>query len=101
MSTPHPSRRQPRFGRQGSPMKTIRGKRALVTGAASGIGRALALALAREGADLYLLDIDAEGLENVARAVRDHGVRAVTAICDLAQPAAAQRAADDLLRAWG
>src|SRR5438046_2985037 len=43
-------------------MRTIRGRKALVTGAASGIGRALALALAREGADLFLLDIDAENL---------------------------------------
>ena len=47
-------------------MKTIRGKRALVTGAASGLGRGIALALAREGADLYLLDIDQVGLASVA-----------------------------------
>ncbi len=48
--------------REGSPaphqMKVLRGKRALVTGAASGIGRSIALALAREGVDLYLVDID-------------------------------------------
>ncbi len=39
-------------------MKTIRGKTALVTGAASGIGRAIAAELAREGANLFLLDVD-------------------------------------------
>jgi NAD(P)-dependent dehydrogenase (short-subunit alcohol dehydrogenase family) len=39
------------------------GKRVFVTGAASGIGRATALRLAREGAELYLTDVNAEGLE--------------------------------------
>ena len=48
-------------------MRIIRGRKALVTGAAAGIGRALALALAREGADLFLVDIDAAELEAVAR----------------------------------
>jgi NAD(P)-dependent dehydrogenase (short-subunit alcohol dehydrogenase family) len=38
------------------------GKRCLLTGAASGIGRATALALAAEGAELFLTDIDADGL---------------------------------------
>ena len=37
-------------------MKSVRGKRALVTGAASGIGREIALALALEGAHVYLVD---------------------------------------------
>jgi 3-oxoacyl-[acyl-carrier protein] reductase len=82
-------------------MKVIRGKRALVTGAASGIGRAVALALAREGSDLYLLDVSENGLANVALEARDLGVRVRTVICDLAYPAAARSAADQLLQAWG
>jgi len=82
-------------------MKVIRGKRALVTGAASGIGRAVALALAREGADLYLLDVNENGLADLALEARALCVRVRTVICDLAHPAAARSAADELLRAWG
>ncbi|MFH1149550.1 MAG: SDR family NAD(P)-dependent oxidoreductase [Actinomycetota bacterium] len=51
---------------------------ALVTGGASGIGRCLALALAREGADIALADLDAEGLERVRAEVESVGRRAST-----------------------
>jgi len=46
------------------------GKIALVTGAASGIGRATACALARAGADLVVCDVNTEGLEETAAAIR-------------------------------
>ena len=45
-------------------------KTALLTGAATGIGRSLAVALAREGADLALLDIDSERGQETAELVR-------------------------------
>lgn len=44
----------------------LRGKRCLITGAASGIGRATAIAVAGHGAELFLTDRDGEGLEQVA-----------------------------------
>jgi 3-oxoacyl-[acyl-carrier protein] reductase len=66
-------------------METIRGKRALVTGAASGIGRAIALALAREGADLLLVDIDAHGLEATASTVEKLNCKAFKTTCNLSQ----------------
>ncbi len=46
----------------------LAGKRALVTAAAAGIGRAIALAFAAEGADVLATDIDAPGLSTLARA---------------------------------
>ena len=46
------------------------GKRVLITGAASGIGRATALRLAREGAVLFLTDVDSEGLDNTVADAR-------------------------------
>jgi 3-oxoacyl-[acyl-carrier protein] reductase len=68
-------------------MQVIRGRRALVTGAASGIGRALALALAEEGADLFLIDKDEGGLAAAAREAARLGVAVETRVCDLTQSA--------------
>jgi NAD(P)-dependent dehydrogenase (short-subunit alcohol dehydrogenase family) len=54
---------------------TLSGKRCLVTGAASGIGRATALAAARQGAELFLTDVDAEGLEGTRAEIELAGGR--------------------------
>jgi NAD(P)-dependent dehydrogenase (short-subunit alcohol dehydrogenase family) len=62
---------------------SMKGKAALVTGSASGLGRATALALARAGADLLLVDLNAAGLEETAGAVRELGSRAGIHATDL------------------
>jgi len=81
-------------------MKIIRGKKALITGAASGIGRAIAIALADQGADLYLVDIDEAGLGLTAREVASRGVEVVTAVCDLREPVQISAAVRALLSRW-
>lgn len=61
------------------------GKRALVTGASRGLGRAIALALADAGADVGLVARNANHLEEVAALVRERGREAYTFPADLAQ----------------
>ena len=57
----------------GGETKRFSGKVALVTGAASGIGRAIVLRLAEEGAEVFGHDIDGDGLEETAKLVGDAG----------------------------
>jgi NAD(P)-dependent dehydrogenase (short-subunit alcohol dehydrogenase family) len=63
-------------------------KVALVSGAASGMGRASALALAEHGADLLLADIDGAGLERTAEEIQQMGRRVLPVQCDVSQPEA-------------
>jgi NAD(P)-dependent dehydrogenase (short-subunit alcohol dehydrogenase family) len=62
----------------------MKGKAALVTGAASGLGRATAVALGRVGADVCVVDINAAGLEETALQLRGFGVRTLVRAADLA-----------------
>ena len=62
------------------------GKTAIVTGAAGGIGRASAQALAREGARLVLADLDGPGLEETAAALAATGYTAVAERVDVTRP---------------
>jgi NAD(P)-dependent dehydrogenase (short-subunit alcohol dehydrogenase family) len=69
-------------------VRHLAGRTALVTGAASGIGRATALELARRGADLALCDLDAERLEQTACEARALGREVLARRVDVAQPEA-------------
>ncbi len=82
-------------------MKVIRGKKALVTGAAFGIGRSIALALAREGADLFLIDIDEAGLATVVEEIRMIGVEVIGKTCDVADADQLTASINALKNSWG
>jgi NAD(P)-dependent dehydrogenase (short-subunit alcohol dehydrogenase family) len=66
-------------------MKPLKGKIAAVTGAASGLGRSMALAFAAEGMDVALADVDENGLSSVENKVRSKGVRAFTMRVDVSK----------------
>lgn len=67
-------------------MKNLRGRVAIVTGAAGGIGRQIALELARHGASLDLWDINEADLAHTAELARQLGATAVVRRCDLMHP---------------
>jgi len=77
-------------------MKELKGKTAVITGAASGLGRAMALAFADEGMNLALADVDVDGLKQVLAAAKAKGVRAMGAKINVARGAHVQAFADKL-----
>ena len=79
----------------------IEGKVAWITGAGTGIGRALALELARRGATLALSGRRADKLEAVAREAESHGVRAVPIACDVTDEREVERAAAAIVSTLG
>jgi len=79
----------------------LEGKIALITGAGKGIGKAIALAFAREGADVIVNDIDSENAQKVAEEIRKSGVRFKAIIADVANEAEVDRTVTEALRAFG
>src|SRR6058998_475919 len=65
----------------------LSGRVALVSGAAQGLGRAMATALAEAGAELMLADRNAEGVRHTAEQIASLGRLAVPVTCDVSQPA--------------
>lgn len=79
----------------------LRGKTVLVTGAAKGIGQATALAFAKEGARLALVDIDREGLSDVADEIRNAGGEAACGVGDLSDGEGVRSGIAEALRPYG
>lgn len=85
----------------GNPAASLRGQTAVVTGAASGIGRATARALARDGAEVFVADIDASGGEQTCEAIRAEGGAATFAPVDVTDEASIGKLAEGVLARTG
>jgi len=82
-------------------MSTFDGKVAIVTGGASGIGLAVAQALARRGATVIVADIDAARAHEAAGTIAALGGKAYAATVDVSDAAAVQRLVDDAVAMHG
>ncbi len=80
----------------------LQGKRAIITGADSGIGRAVAVLFAREGADVAVLHLDeAEDAEITREHVDAEGTRCLVIAGDVRDPAFCNKAVKQVVKAWG
>ncbi|MBW2401532.1 MAG: SDR family oxidoreductase, partial [Deltaproteobacteria bacterium] len=79
----------------------LEGKAALVTGAASGIGRATAFAFAREGARVMLADIDEAGGRSAAATITDEGGDARFAVANVTSEASVEALVAETVGAFG
>jgi 2-hydroxycyclohexanecarboxyl-CoA dehydrogenase len=82
-------------------MRGLKGKTAIVTGAGSGIGRAIALRLAAEGVSVGVFDIRAEAAGETAKAIREAGGSAHAQTCDITDYAAVVNAVQAFEAATG
>ena len=90
-----------KWGTQANHGGEIAGAVAIVTGAAHGIGRAIAERYGAEGATVVVSDIDAEGADAVAKGITDSGGTAVAVTTDVSDKAAVDRLFDETLERFG
>lgn len=82
-------------------MEDLKGKVAVITGAASGIGRMLAINLADEGCAVAIADVDKGGLEATARIIKDKDVKVTTHLVDVASHDQVYKFAEDVIKQHG
>ena len=79
----------------------LTGKKALVTGGAVGIGRACAIALARAGADVAIVDINESAAKKTAKEIQAMGVEAISLACDVTDKAQVQEMVAQVAEQFG
>jgi len=79
-------------------MKRFEDRVVILTGAASGIGKAAALLFAEEGATVCLLDIDRRGIEEATRAILDKNRKALPFVCDVTDERKVAETMEQVLR---
>ncbi|MFC4403026.1 SDR family oxidoreductase [Gracilibacillus xinjiangensis] len=82
-------------------IKALAGKIAIITGGSSGIGRASALALAKDGAKVCLMDIKEDAAKKVKGEIEDFGGEAIVVDVDLSDPVRVQQGIDEVKSKWG
>jgi NAD(P)-dependent dehydrogenase (short-subunit alcohol dehydrogenase family) len=80
---------------------SLEGKVAMVTGAASGIGRGIAIRLAQMGALVSVLDVDAKKGEETVAEIRNQGGEAFFTKCDVRSAADCRQAVETVISKWG
>ena len=82
-------------------MKDVHGKVAVVTGAASGIGRGMCAAFVEAGMRVVLADVERQALDSTAATLRDAGADVHTVVTDVSKPDQVGALADETLRHFG
>jgi NAD(P)-dependent dehydrogenase (short-subunit alcohol dehydrogenase family) len=81
--------------------RDLHGNKVVITGAASGIGRALATGLAKEGCDILLADINEDGLRRTLELVKQAGGSGEVFLCDVSRFEDVMKMADHCFDTWG
>lgn len=79
----------------------LQGKTAIVTGAASGIGKAIAVLYAKEGANVVISDLNEQGARQTAAEINDAGGKAIAVRTNVAEQADIDNLFDETLKAFG
>jgi NAD(P)-dependent dehydrogenase (short-subunit alcohol dehydrogenase family) len=82
-------------------MGKLNNRVALITGAASGIGKAIALKFAIEGAQIAIIDIDMQSSEILAGRIKSYGSKAITVACDVTDETQVNQAVEKTVKQFG
>ncbi|WP_312117474.1 SDR family NAD(P)-dependent oxidoreductase [Brevibacillus reuszeri] len=81
--------------------KRLENKVAIVTGAGRGVGQGVAIAMAKEGTHVAVVDMNAENAQNTAQGLRELGVEAIGIACDVSDQEQVKNTIDTVIAKWG